>query len=295
MKKWLFVFKKKALFCLLFTFFFCWTNIAENESLTITNESYLYHCENNEVFIDGYLGSETSLILPSEIDGLLVTTISEYAFSYSDITNVVLPTGLKTIQTSAFEESAIEEIVFPETLSEIGRAAFALTCIKHITLPKSLAKIGDAAFASCYDLQTVEILSPLEILPESCFFEDIKLSKVILSAGLTTIGDSCFEDCIQLKEINLPSSLLNIGNEAFSHCRSLETIVLPHGLETIGDACFMWCSNLSMIYIPSTIENNGFWDEYLFLECPNITLMICNNPEFEDYAKRYGINYGNLQ
>lgn len=291
MKKRKFILKRQALSFLFVVLFFCWTNAAQNESLTVANEKYLYHCENNEVFIDGYLGDETSLIMPSEIDGLPVTTISENAFNGADITNVVLPTGLRTIQSSAFDDSAIEEVVFPETLSEIGVAAFALTGFKHITIPESVTKIGEAAFASCYDLQTVEILSPLEILPESCFAEDMKLSKVILPAGLTTIGDRCFEDCFELKEINLPLSLLSIGNDAFSNCSSLESIVLPEGLETIGDACFMWCSSLSKMYIPSTLINNEWWDEFLFLECPNITLMICNNPAFEEYAKRYGIPY----
>ena len=291
MDKQFFLFKKQTLRILLFTIFFCWVNIAQSESLLITDDAYLYHCENNEVFIDGYLGCETNLIMPSEIDGLLVTTISERAFYGARIANVVLPTGLRVIQSFAFSESCVEEVIFPETLSEIGTAAFALTRVKHIIIPESLTAIGQSAFASCYCLQTVEILSPLEILSETCFSEDMKLSKVILPAELTTIGDRCFEDCIELKDINLPLSLLNIGNEAFSHCGSLDAIVLPYGLETIGDACFMWCSDLSMVYIPPTLVDNGCWDEYLFLECPNIVLTISSNPEFEEYAKRYEIDY----
>ncbi len=51
-------------------------------------------------------------------------SIGEYAFSNTNLTNIVLPEGLETIGDAAFYESNLKEVTIPTTVTSIGSGAF---------------------------------------------------------------------------------------------------------------------------------------------------------------------------
>ena len=66
--------------------------------------------------------------------------------SGSNITEVTLPNGLKSIGGVSFFNTGIKEIQIPETVTDIDDGAFGNTGLKSVYIPKSVKNIGDYAF-----------------------------------------------------------------------------------------------------------------------------------------------------
>ena len=92
--------------------------------------------------IESYEGKGGAVIIPDTINGLPVIAIGSSAFSYSDITSIVIPEGVTDIENFAFRHCA------------------ALT---SVTLPKSIQRIGSESFADCPSLTDVIIPSGFKI------------------------------------------------------------------------------------------------------------------------------------
>lgn len=73
--------------------------------------------------------------------------VKAYEFASSDITKMVLPSYIQSIEDGAFGESSISQIKLNEGLTHIRAHAFLDTpSLKHIVLPSSVRYIGDYAF-----------------------------------------------------------------------------------------------------------------------------------------------------
>lgn len=65
-----------------------------------------------------------TLTIPSSVNGFAVTTIGDFAFQNCNISNVVIPEGIKRIGQWAFNRCPITSITLPSTLTFIGQYAF---------------------------------------------------------------------------------------------------------------------------------------------------------------------------
>ena len=74
----------------------------------------------------------------------------------TELKEVVLSKGLKSIPYCAFQNTAIESIIIPNTITVLEEGAF-YQCgkLKHISLPDSVDVIGQAAFADCPSLTEI--------------------------------------------------------------------------------------------------------------------------------------------
>lgn len=61
------------------------------------------------------------------------------------------------------------------------------------------------------------------------------------TTGLTEIPDNCFENCTRLTKIILPEGITSIGANAFSGCEELSSIYFPTTLKKIGENAFTNC------------------------------------------------------
>lgn len=77
-----------------------------------------------------------------------VTVIGDYAFYRSDVEEVILPNGLKTIGEAAFYQcSSLKKINFPEKLERIKHFAFkSCTALESVYFPKEILYIESSAF-----------------------------------------------------------------------------------------------------------------------------------------------------
>ncbi len=92
--------------------------------------------------IIGYGGkNKDNVIVPSEKNGVLLTTIDSYAFLNSEIKNISLPEGLLTIKNGAFDACQLTEVTIPSTVTTIGNSAFRKTSSNE-NLVKIINKTG---------------------------------------------------------------------------------------------------------------------------------------------------------
>jgi len=82
--------------------------------------------EDNTVTITGYSGSESSVIIPSQIAGRSVVAIGDNAFQrIAQLTSVVIPDGVKTIGNTAFESCEnLDRVEIGSGITSIGSYAF---------------------------------------------------------------------------------------------------------------------------------------------------------------------------
>ncbi len=95
----------------------------------LTEGDYEYTVTNGEATITGYTGDagywDDSLgEIPSTLGGYPVTAIGSYVFSGADVSELVIPDGVKTIGEGAFKDCSPLTIVLPKSVTYIGAEAF---------------------------------------------------------------------------------------------------------------------------------------------------------------------------
>ena len=86
-----------------------------------------------------------------------VETIRSKAFyKCYELSEITLPSTLKSIEEMAFFRCSIGELNLPENLTFIGKDAFSYcTAIEKVTIPATVTEIGEYAFYSCTNLLSV--------------------------------------------------------------------------------------------------------------------------------------------
>lgn len=79
-----------------------------------------------------------------------------------DITECIIPPGIKTIGRCAFYQFIyLEKITLPEGLEEIGDFAFdRCAALREINIPSSVKKIGEGVFRNCLSLYRCNVKFP---------------------------------------------------------------------------------------------------------------------------------------
>ena len=85
-----------------------------------------------------------------------ITCIPKYCFVETHISQIELPTTVKTIGDNAFSACNLEKISLNNGLVTIGHKAFsANVSLKEITIPKTVINITEMAFSGCSALNKV--------------------------------------------------------------------------------------------------------------------------------------------
>lgn len=98
-----------------------------------------------------YRGEGGKVSLPSVIGGKTVLKVDEHAFRGTEITNVVIPGTIRTIETHAFSGcDKLEQLTVGDGVDTIEDYAFA-NCPKLtlVSLPDGIKEIGSGAFRDC--------------------------------------------------------------------------------------------------------------------------------------------------
>lgn len=109
-----------------------------------------------------------------------------------------------------------------------------------------MAKFGNNIFKNATKLQSIELPSKIQVIPDGLFDGCVNLKQVNTTKNrLTYIGAYAFNQCSSLEEIFLPDAITTIGDYAFYGCTSLKTILFPSDIVTIGDYAFKNCTGIS--------------------------------------------------
>lgn len=273
-------------------------NIQKNSTLVfnLTNfefEDFIYSIsETGEATIVEYIGTDTAIEIPNEIDGNTVTAIGIAAFyGCTDLTSITIPDSITYIGTKAFQFcTSLTSITIPDGVISIGERAFdECTGLTTITIPKSVTSIGTNAFVRCTSLTSIElddsntaylledgilfnkdktqlvkypakkdgtsynIPDSVTSIGSSAFYGCTNLTSITIPDSVTSIEEYAFNSCANLTSVTIPSKVTFIGNRAFQDCSSLTSIVIPDGVTSIEDSTFAYCKSLTSVTLPDSV------------------------------------------
>lgn len=188
-----------------------------------------------------------------EKDGCLLQNRGTILTKVVGAGDICIPEGVEIIKEDAFKESKnITNVKLPSSLKTIDKFAFAYCKSHFLEIPRGVEKIEENAFFYA-DFEKIVFCNSMEYLPIGIFSTCRELKYIELPFGLKAIPPSAFKDCLVLKNISIPETVKIIGDDAFSGCQSLMELQLPESLEELGRQCFKQCYGLKHIEIPSNI------------------------------------------
>ena len=256
----------------------------------IINKGHIANVSSGEHSSDYYKGD---IVIPASFeykgDTYTVVSLNSNAFSGTDITSVVIPNTVTTIESGVFSGCNNLKSVYINSLSAWCKITFndSWGCnplsvgadlylngeiVTDLVIPDDVTSISDKAFLGS-KIQSVLIPRNVQTLGQNCFYGCQNLVSVTLEEGVTTIGDNCFSFCPNLTSINIPNSVTSIGLYAFYGCTGLISFSIPDGVEKIPNYSFYGCSSLTSVIIPSSVTSVG---SYAFADCPELIDVYCD-------------------
>jgi hypothetical protein len=283
------------------------------ESKLHTEKGYIFYEDGETVYLMGYVGNQTELVLPNKYNGKNYS-IYQYAFyDCSSLTSITIPNGVTSIGSYAFYNcSSLTSITIPDSVTSIGGGAFSgCSSLTSITIPNGVTSIGNGVFEDCSKLQYNEydnayylgdesnpyfvlikaktkditsctINSNTKIIYSYAFSDCSKLTNITIGDSVTIIGENTFSNCCSLTSITIPSSVTSIGVYAFSYCSSLTSITIPDSVTSIGGGAFLYCSSLTSITIPNGVTSIG-----------GDVFEGCTNLQYNEYDNAYYLGNNN--
>lgn len=254
----------------------------------INAEVQLYYIYKDTGILYGYTGTDSELVIPSEINGVAVKGIAYETFKdHTELKSVVIPDGVTSIGMRAFYGcTSLSEITFPETATNFGENAFAGTkwftvqqkenplvvvnnvvidgkkCVGDVVIPDGIIGIGDGAFEKChrYDEQDY-LFIPSEI-------SNCDITSITLPDTLKKIGAWAFYEfnVFDITEIVIPDSVTFIGESAFSRS-GFKSINIPKNLTSVEQFAFSE-TDIESAIIPETVTSIG---QSAFEKCYNLS------------------------
>ncbi|WP_269523011.1 leucine-rich repeat domain-containing protein [Coraliomargarita parva] len=236
--------------------------------------------------------TDGELTIPSQINGIPVTTLGADLFYYKRIETVIIPSSISRIESRAFNTvSGLKNVIFdgvlPDDFSNSGITGTFSFQIYHTNVPEDYVSpfsfykpknysgyesgsdlfyinTGDEIYIVGAGGNTPEIIIPSSIdgLPvtkiiDNAFESNADIVSIQLPDTLVSIGEYAFYSCENLSEIIIPHSVVTIGRHTFERCDSLVRVQLPDGLETLHDATFYLCKSLTEIALPEGLLTIG--------------------------------------
>lgn len=268
------------------------------------NDEYEYEVYSNHIVLTGYIGNETAVEIPAEIDGLKVTEIGLMTFSEKNVTSVTIPNSVVKIGDFAFKGcKKLTEVSIPDSVVIIGGRSFAeCESLEGLAIPESVTEIGENAFARCSALKEINLPSGIEKIGYWTFYACQSLTKIEIPDSVAEIEEFAFSDCINLVEISLPENV-DISDNAFDNTAWIKNqpkpliindklmlwdtvegdIVIPDGVTRICGGAFFNCKKITSVTIPDSVKAIG---GSAFQDCTSLkSVIIPNSVEvIENYA-----------
>jgi len=206
------------------------------------------------VTIRDYVGTDTTIIIPNELGGKVVTEIGMAAFGEKNLTQVVIPGSVIQIGDLAFAENQLTYVELSNNLTSIGEGVFFRNKLTNIEIPDNVTQIGLYAFLD-NELSTVKLPNKLKIISDYAFTGN-QLTSIELPATLETIGEMAFSEN-QLTSLEIPPSVTSIGPYAFT-TNQLLNVTIPLSITNLAEGVFH-DNQLTSIEIPSSVTNIGRW------------------------------------
>ncbi len=144
-----------------------------------------------------------------------------------EITDLVIPEGVKSISQNAFRRLHIESVTLPEGLESIGDWAFS-QCdnLTSITFPQSLKEIGYCAFTSCHGLKSVTFEGDVSSIGEHAFSACHSLSTIFIKGNIGELKNEQFSGLSQIQNVYCYAEVPPVANATTFQYSPIESATL---------------------------------------------------------------------
>jgi len=256
-----------------------------------------YTLTNDDVVVeDGVLKSfsntnEKNIIIPSSLDGQVITSIGENAFSLKYLIAVKLPSTIDSIGKLSFYYNNLDEISIPKSVVFIGENAFGSNNVTDMMLPKPeidgfgfmywndtilentiVTDFSISYTANMQEIYTLNdndvIVSEGKIISYNGNEKYIIIPEILDGQSITSIGDDAFKS-LDLLGVTLPNGVVKIGAYSFAY-NNIKEIFLGNKLEEIGDNAFQ-TNKIIRVELSNSVTSIGS-RSFSGNEIPNIYL-----------------------
>lgn len=241
-----------------------WMGLSVMVEAAETYGDYEYTVSGQNATITKYIGNNGSVVVPSQINGYVVTSIEKGAFAGC---------------------SSVYSIKLPESITYLGSSFISGTQITSITIPKNVTSVGvdtHGDFGKAYGPLT----GAMQL--KEVVFED-GMTSIPAYMCRTTYNDDWSSSTINnIDTIRMPDSIENIGDYAFYGCDKITSVTLPKSLRAIGKAAYYDCYNLNIVNIPKSVTSiylNAFWN------CENLSIYGYENSYAQSFAEEQNIPF----
>ncbi len=283
-------------------------NVYKNEGeskLTTDENGYVIYTDGDEKILVAYHGTNTELILPSDI-----TKINQYAFyNCKGLTSVTIGNGVTSIGNYAFYNcTGLTSVTIGKGVTSIGEEAFAgCSSLESITIPFVGASItasngydqvfgyifgyttrksssdsvsgatyqyyGNSKYYHYYIPSSIKSVTITRgIIPSDAFYNCTGLTSVTIGGSVTSIGNYAFQNCSSLTSITIGNSVTRIAGSAFRNCTGLTTVnwnaTACTSAGSLYEPIFKGCSNLATVNIGDKVK---IIPSYAFEGCTGLT------------------------
>ncbi len=202
---------------------------------------FVFDSENG--VITGYTGTNTRVVIPSEINGVIVKGIGEKAFTTND---------------SGYASVKIDTVSFPATLETIGNSAFVNTSLTSVIIPASVKTIGENAFYYCSGLTEVVFADGIgELTIGRAAFRNTAVNNVKIPAGLKEIPALCFQDTTGEGEFVIPATVTKLGDSAFLRSKYSSFVFEDGDADLVCEKQVFAGASMSSFEIPARMVEMG--------------------------------------
>ena len=194
------------------------------------SEKIVFSVDANGVLtgVSGLSGSDITVEIPSEVNGITVTEIGKDVFK---------------------DNKNVGRLIIPDSVTKLGyRMCSGCTALSEVRLPSGLTVIPDEAFDGCSSLRTVNFPDTLKEIRSDAFC-GTDLTEFIAPDSLTNVWSYAFKDCAALSAVEL-KNVRSVGDGAFGNCTALRSIRLSDKMTELSDHIFDGCSSLADIDMP---------------------------------------------
>ena len=236
------------------------------------------------IIINKYIGTSENVVIPAEIEGLPVRSLSA-VFSEDG-----------SLESGVFEGSNIKSIVFPNTVFSIGyNTCKDCTALTSVTFAENseLTQIALSAFEGCTALKEIALPNTVTEIQARAFYGCSALTEVDLPDELLKIGGSAFSECTALKKITIPAKLdlyfMNRGDSPLTLVPSLEQIVFEEGREDIRGIALVNGSYDIEITVPKSVKEFSSYPFYIGRDSKSEIIFLGDAPEIVEEGN---VNFG---
>lgn len=226
-----------------------------------------------------------------------VTTLREYAFSYSSISKLDLGNGVTVLEEDSFYSTEIEDLYIPSTAVEqpksIGNrptnahiniidydSLFKTNSsyvgmnnylyingeeVRNLSIPDHITEVYGDFLYHCPNLETVNFnnatycAATINDCPSLRAFYGKTVSED--NRCLFVASNRTILDAFApygLTEYTVPDNTVGISSETFLGCKLLNYINLPETIEWLGQQCFAACTSLKELRMSPNIYSMGY-------------------------------------